>query len=384
LGQRAAVVLTRWGAVWRQPGRYRWLVSYLNSHGLQTRVRWLLVMATVIFGVLPVTMLHSPSGPRGRLTSTAVILVMIAVLGCALRWAWKWPTPRQAVGYVVITDVATAVICWSYADPLVGLVGCMIFATLGVHVAFFHSVPLQVFNVALGLIVATILGVRTLQDTGDVVVAVNVYVVVTVALIGISITTHMIVDVLDLDLRVADTDPLGGLLNRRAFYRGMSELLTRRGCPTGHQLCVSLIDLDRFKRLNDSRGHHVGDLALIAVSRLIDDLTAEGAVAARIGGEEFVIAEFAAPGDAEQKARALCAAIAATEFDITASIGLTTAQPPTPVPMPDNHPYIDDLIRTADTAMYAAKRAGGNQTRITSHTPHATREPYQSTTPNGE
>lgn len=366
--QRRTALLTHLGAVWGQPGRYPWLVSYLSSRGLETPVRWMLAVATAAYGVLPVTMLWSPSGAHGNVARVMVVIVAGVLVLSAVRWAWGWPPPWQAIGYVVIADAAIAVICVSYANPLVGLVGCLIFATLGGHIAFFHSLRLQVLNVVLGLVVATFLGLRTLHVTGDVVVALNVYVVVTVAIAGISMNTHLIVHVLGVDLNVADTDPLGGLLNRRAFYRVVGELLTKRGRPGGRVLCVSLIDLDRFKRLNDSRGHRVGDLALITVSRLLDDLTAVDAVVARIGGEEFVIAEFTSRTEAQQQGHSLCAAIAATGFGVTASIGVASTVPPTLVA--NSHAFIDDLVHRADTAMYEAKRAGGNQTWLAPETPH--------------
>ena len=180
----------------------------------------------------------------------------------------------------------------------------------------------------------------------------NVYVVVTVAILGISMNTHLIVHVLGVDLTVADTDPLGGLLNRRAFYRVVAELLGEGGRPAGRVLCVSLIDLDRFKRLNDSRGHRVGDLALITVSRILDDLTAEDAVVARIGGEEFVIAEFTSLTAAAKQGKSLCAAIAAAGFNVTASIGIASTAPPTL--LANSHAFVDDLVHRADTAMYDA------------------------------
>ena len=121
----------------------------------------MLVVATAAYGVLPVTMLWSPSGAHGPMSRVMVVLVAGVPGLAAGRWAWGWPPLWQAIGYVVIADAAIAVICASYANPMIGLVGCMIFATLGGHIAFFHSLRLQVGNVVLGLVVATLLGRRT-------------------------------------------------------------------------------------------------------------------------------------------------------------------------------------------------------------------------------
>ncbi|MCD2173877.1 putative bifunctional diguanylate cyclase/phosphodiesterase [Rhizobium sp. C4] len=89
--------------------------------------------------------------------------------------------------------------------------------------------------------------------------------------------------------KIAETDPLTGLRNRRAISQDFLNL-TRNGLAENEQIGLILIDVDYFKRFNDSLGHHAGDECLIALARLFSQKAEElGAVAGRHGGEEFVI-----------------------------------------------------------------------------------------------
>lgn len=89
--------------------------------------------------------------------------------------------------------------------------------------------------------------------------------------------------------KIAETDPLTGLRNRRAISQDFLNL-TRNGLAENEQIGLILVDVDYFKRFNDSLGHHAGDECLIALARLFAKTAEEmGAVAGRHGGEEFVI-----------------------------------------------------------------------------------------------
>jgi diguanylate cyclase (GGDEF)-like protein len=261
----------------------------------------------------------------------------------------------------MFTSAAIAFICLSYTDPVVGLVGCTTFAMLGGYVAFFHSVRLQVLHLGLGMLTATVLAVRAVSLSPDVIATINIYLVVAIAILALPGTAHVLAHFLGGDLDTSDTDPLTGLLNRRAFYRAAHRLLTTANAGTNH-VTVMMIDLDDFKALNDTRGHRTGDMALVAVSELLSRHTATSAVVARIGGEEFLVADLSGGRSSTNRcADRLCAAIAGLdEFHLTASIGIATASLRAR-PVDADRALIDYLINAADTAMYTAKRAGGNQ-----------------------
>jgi diguanylate cyclase (GGDEF)-like protein len=160
--------------------------------------------------------------------------------------------------------------------------------------------------------------------------------------------------------RQATTDELTGLVNRRRFMEALeTEFERARNFAT--PFSVVLMDLDDFKRINDAFGHHGGDLALRELGRLLNEQVRDFDVAARLGGEEFAIlfpqtTAEAAAAVAERIREALAAARIAVadgaHVRLTASFGVA-----------DSSAYdsIDTLLRHADDALYAAKRAGKNR-----------------------
>ncbi len=162
------------------------------------------------------------------------------------------------------------------------------------------------------------------------------------------------------NVRLAMTDPLTGLYNRRYALRRMGELSVH-SVNSGSGPAVLIVDIDRFKQVNDRYGHAAGDAVLIEVAARLSANLGEGDLIARIGGEEFLIAlPNLSPADAQAKAHVLCAAIArmpirlhgGAEVALTISIGLSLARPGT---LPD------EAIDHADRALLAAKMQGRNR-----------------------
>lgn len=159
--------------------------------------------------------------------------------------------------------------------------------------------------------------------------------------------------------RLANTDPLTGLANRRATFDWLERLLV--GCDeAGEPLSVLMFDIDRFKRINDTLGHQTGDEVLCRVAELARaELRAEDLVG-RIGGEEFVCL---LPGVAAPVAALLAERLRHTVAmgtgtgglpRVTVSIGLAFRRP---------GDAAHDLIARADKALYGAKDGGRNQVR---------------------
>ncbi len=150
-------------------------------------------------------------------------------------------------------------------------------------------------------------------------------------------------------------DALTGLANRALLHENLGRALHRaqRGMP----LAVLLIDLDGFKKVNDTHGHATGDLLLVNVAQRLRDSVRGADTAARLGGDEFAVVledmESLADADvvAERVLAALQAPLAYNGVDISpcASVGLVTW---------NGHTSVDELLHDSDTAMYAAKNAG--------------------------
>jgi diguanylate cyclase (GGDEF)-like protein/PAS domain S-box-containing protein len=151
---------------------------------------------------------------------------------------------------------------------------------------------------------------------------------------------------------LADHDPLTGLLNRRGFERALDAHVarTRRYGAAGALLVV---DLDGFKDVNDSRGHHAGDELLVACAAALRERLRETDVVARLGGDEFaVLLPVESAGQAAVVAAALAAVVRerGAQVGVTASIGVAAVDPAVTTG--------DELLVRADRAMYAAKAAG--------------------------
>ncbi|THF56570.1 EAL domain-containing protein [Pseudothauera rhizosphaerae] len=154
-------------------------------------------------------------------------------------------------------------------------------------------------------------------------------------------------------------DPLTGLPNRRLLEDRLQVALAhahRNRNRTG----LLFIDLDRFKRINDSLGHEVGDHLLVEIARRLCSCLREDDTVARMGGDEFVavLSDIADPDDAAHTATRIIEAlrrpvqIGEHELTVTTSVGISI--------FPDDGREATTLIKNADTAMYRAKAEGRN------------------------
>lgn len=164
----------------------------------------------------------------------------------------------------------------------------------------------------------------------------------------------------------AMTDPLTGLANRRHALPRLEEMAAE-AARASHPLAVMVLDLDRFKTVNDRFGHAAGDAVLAQIARRLAQRVAAPDLLARLGGEEFLIARPAASAEAaREEAEALRRMIAATALtlpassgggalQVTVSIGLAVADPARLAgAMPDGAA----LMARADRALLAAKSLG--------------------------
>ncbi|MDR3376162.1 MAG: EAL domain-containing protein [Ancalomicrobiaceae bacterium] len=156
---------------------------------------------------------------------------------------------------------------------------------------------------------------------------------------------------------VAAHDPLTGLSNRNAFKASFETILHRARDRDG-EVVVMLVDLDRFKAINDTFGHAAGDTVLMEVARRLNSCLKDGDIIGRIGGDEFAILLYREELDGEERrvARdvldALCRPISfgARLLQIGASIGYSH--------YPRDAQDVEDLQICADVALYAAKSEG--------------------------
>jgi diguanylate cyclase (GGDEF)-like protein/PAS domain S-box-containing protein len=154
-------------------------------------------------------------------------------------------------------------------------------------------------------------------------------------------------------------DALTGLGNRRKYQETLIELLLKNDNEQ-ETLAVILLDLDRFKQINDTQGHHVGDLLLQYVAYMLKERASSAQLIARLGGDEFVI--LLSGVREHDEITELCDSIMDSfkkpffhdglSYPITSSMGICIA---------NNETNPDQLLQHADLAMYNAKRNGRNQ-----------------------
>lgn len=168
----------------------------------------------------------------------------------------------------------------------------------------------------------------------------------------------------ELELRLcATTDSLTGVMTRRAFRQEASRLVAL-SLRHGHDLSCILLDIDRFKAINDGYGHAGGDAVIRAVVQTMKERIRATDLVGRIGGEEFaILLPSTAEAGALEVADKVRAAIEATPIPIgpesvrvTASFGVAR--------LDEGAQDLDMLLGRADQALYDAKRAGRNQTTV--------------------
>ena len=160
-------------------------------------------------------------------------------------------------------------------------------------------------------------------------------------------------------VRLANHDALTGLPNRQLLAR-RSEQAINSARALGHRVAMLAIDFDRFKQVNDTFGHEAGDEFLAAAAARLQSLLGESDTLARVGGDEFTAVLGALPSIeqgldlANKLVESLSGNIRAGGLELQSSISIGIAF------FPDDGQEVADLQRSADQALYAAKRAGRN------------------------
>ena len=162
--------------------------------------------------------------------------------------------------------------------------------------------------------------------------------------------------------RLATTDELTGLANRRSFLDAL-ERETARAARNGQPLCLAMVDLDHFKKINDIHGHPVGDEVLRKVAEILREGTRTSDTVGRVGGEEFAILM---PETGRDQALAVCQRLCTSlertpiplsrgAVSVTLSSGIAILHEGEPTP---------HLVSRADAALYEAKFGGRNQVKL--------------------
>ncbi|MFC7533523.1 putative bifunctional diguanylate cyclase/phosphodiesterase [Actinoplanes sp. GCM10030250] len=344
------------------------------------------VSALVSVPVLALIVPAPHSTLTGILVNAAYPLSDIAVTGCLLG-AWAlcgWRAGRvlalliAGMGLFALADAATMVLLWQGSGNAAWLeilytVGVALLA-LAAHqpehssavngrpdMLLSTALPAALASLCLGLLLYASLSPGSVEPVSSILAGVAI----TAAIIRMMVSVRS-AEALGTARRQARTDELTGLANRRFFVEHLDEQLTGRD----DVVAVAFVDLDRFKEVNDSFGHDVGDNLLRLVGARMRDSIAKEVMLARLGGDEFGLIM---PGMGSAEAGVVVEALVRTlrepfalpevDLHVDASIGIAVC--------PDDGTDRSTLLRRADVAMYAAKTGHGGPAFATGLDDHA-------------
>ena len=348
---------------WSEPVDYVAQVQYFARRTMSTAIQVMIGLGTGLNAIISLAVLL----PSAVSTAAQVAVVTFALFQVGWAWAWcrrPWPSRRMSLAFVISADIGIAAVALLDPTWLFGLFGFNAFAMISVYLMFFDG-PKALAGHVLCIMVTTMLFVTEIVDAGTEFASV-VVTTSTVAAVVPAIATPLGIQfgiwALRNDANESVTDPLTGLLNRRGLHLHIGELL--RAATLHEKVAVMVVDLDRFKEVNDTFGHTTGDEVLIRSSRRIKSAVRGSALVARVGGEEFVVVDLVAPDHVDGESDRVRHAIAApADPAITASVGVTTVALADFAPRGvDAVALLDVIIERADHAMFDAKRNGGNAT----------------------
>ncbi len=342
---------------WREPVDYAAQVQYFAKRLMSGAVQTMIGVGSGLNAVISMVILF----PAADTLATRFVVAMLAVVEAFWAWAWccrPWPSRRMSVAFVVSADIGIAVATLLDASWLTGLVGLNAFLMISVYLMFFDG-PKVLAGHTVWILASTAVFALQLGGIGFAATVLAAVAPMVATPLGIQLGIWAMRN----DANDSVTDPLTGLLNRRGLRLFIGDLL-RDNATEDADVAVMVVDLDRFKNVNDTFGHTVGDEVLIRTARRIKSAVRGSALVARVGGEEFVIVDLTRPGDAARDSDRVRDAIAApADKTITASVGATSVSLANfAKPGADVVGLLDTFIERADHAMFDAKRDGGNAT----------------------
>ncbi|MCM6772521.1 GGDEF domain-containing protein [Nocardia sp. CDC159] len=345
--------------LWRGNDLYFPLMEIIAS---RSAVVWLkATVGTVAWAVsviaLSISLFDRNTGIGGHV-GAAVGAAAAALWG--LRWLTRpMPDESQAVALFAVADVLTAALCVPIGGVFVTWAGVLLLFAIGIYFGLFHNAKVLAAHVVWSVVFAMVLTAGLARQGKPLAVVVSFLVLVLVANCVLLPGLHFVCGVLWTELL---SDPLTGLWDRRGLRTRGRAIVEQAGRLP---VCVLVIDLDRFKKVNDTFGHHIGDDVLVRTADRLRATVPSHAVIARTGGEEFAVVVRLPIVEAYAVAERLRRAIAETAdpVAVTASIGVAA------IGIDEARRHGSDHIAAtlacrADAAMYRAKLNGGDNVAL--------------------
>lgn len=324
------------------------------------------------FGAIAVIATFSPEGPHTTTRRIIVGLIFLTTIPVGIGIArmyfgrvWRpHPLRRSRLGpilFVVYADIGVSAVLFTFANHATALYGTALFAIIGAFTASFTSRAVVLSHIGVTSVVITTLAVLTWrQGNHDIISVIARWLTsllsANAVLLMLNAFTRGMQKSFDTQLDNATRDSLTGLLNRRGLELWAEHVLSSRLT----RIDFILVDLDRFKTINDTHGHAAGDEVLVLAGRRLAAAVGDHGLLARTGGEEFTV--LMTDCDSGELSHAIRAAVhdPDDEIPITASVGVATLTFDD-ITRGDAADALREGPRRADIALYQAKRAGRNR-----------------------
>ena len=358
------------------PHDYLWIVHHHSMRPLQTPIRLTLAANTFMLAVSSVFALLSSRGPQGDV-GTHVALVVLVLQGIVILFILVIPLPHSSdrarlyfVGFVLFGDLGVATVMLTL-PPIDGAFGCALLVLNSAMCMFFVSSRWLLAHLTFSLAFIAFMAWRVHQ-TGvvDGWAIGSAVVVMVMAVCGVPVSSHIAWTLLSVDARQSVRDPLTGLFNRRGIEASLEKVWSAARAD-GAGIAVVVVDVDRFKSVNDTFGHDVGDDVLRRLATTMYDAIGAEGLHGRSGGEEFMVVWSGEPDSIRAHVARLAPRLRVTvdpdervgaQTVITVSVGAVVLTRPAPAGAAAED--FRDALRIADARMYEAKRAGGDQAGV--------------------
>ncbi|WP_157970781.1 sensor domain-containing diguanylate cyclase [Nakamurella deserti] len=358
------------GPVGRSRGRrsmYRQNLAVAEAKRILRSTGRFVALSCLLLAAGSVLLMYTPGGPTGTAARIATgVVAAAAVVAAALWWVRGWPRERTSVAFVLAAEVGHGIVLFCCADPVVSLLAATWFFLLGDYLTFAHGRRALVAHCVWVKANLLFYGVRALLEPGaDVPFVVFLVVGLTATLIVTRLFGQVFSDALRSDsarsAELAHRDPMTQLLNRRGLEAAAPRVFAQARSERA-VIAVFLVDIDRFKVVNDRHGHDAGDAVLRLLAARLDASVRKYGLVARTGGEEFVVLDRVhADGIASMAERLRAVSHHPDDpVPVTVSVG-AVGLAGDDFPSADPGVLLTNLIIRADTAMYAAKQRGGDQ-----------------------
>jgi len=339
---------------------YQFTMNALRGSGLMAPLKVLIGIAVMSMTPVVLTMQFHPLGPHGLILRVVQGALAVSATVIGIMWmVCRWPTFRQSLLFVAWADVGIAIGTVVNSGTAARLCGVFHMGLIGVYIAFILGPAVLAVHCAFIFVFVLVLAAYCVAV--DHVGWFDLYIYLAPAISSLIFLPVLIQAVIEGARRTAwatvqqvNIDPLTGLSNRRGMHARTAQLIQT---DSSTALVAVIVDLDRFKTLNDQHGHERGDVALKKVASVLSTSVREGDIAARLGGDEFgAVAAVNSGAEAAEFVERLRAGLLDITDTVTASVGVVYKR--LPLAGEDD---IDALLRHADRAMYEAKRQGGNR-----------------------